>query len=83
VGESPPPQEVPALLRKRSPARLGSREKLKADWSPEQISGWLKREYPEDEQMYISHETIYRTPCSCRPEAPSEGNCSLICDPSG
>ena len=36
-------------------------EKLKADWSPEQISGWLKREYPEDEQMYISHETIYRT----------------------
>ena len=36
-------------------------EKLKADWSPEQISGWLKREYPEDEAMYISHETIYRT----------------------
>jgi len=26
--------------------------------SPEQISGWLKREYPEDEAMYISHETI-------------------------
>lgn len=36
-------------------------EKLKADWSPEQISGWLKREYAEGEQMYISHETIYRT----------------------
>jgi IS30 family transposase len=36
-------------------------EKLKADWSPEQISGWLKREYPEDEAMYVSHETIYRT----------------------
>ena len=35
--------------------------KLKEDWSPEQISGWLKREYPEDEAMYISHETIYRT----------------------
>jgi IS30 family transposase len=33
-------------------------EKLKADWSPEQISGWLKREYPEDEAMYVSHETI-------------------------
>lgn len=36
-------------------------EKLKAHWSPEQISGWLKREYPSDEAMYISHETIYRT----------------------
>jgi IS30 family transposase len=36
-------------------------EKLKEDCSPEQISGWLKREYPDDEAMYISHETIYRT----------------------
>jgi IS30 family transposase len=36
-------------------------EKLKADWSPEQISGWLKREYSENEAMYVSHETIYRT----------------------
>jgi len=36
-------------------------EKLKEDWSPEQISGWLKREYPEDEAMYVSQETIYRT----------------------
>jgi IS30 family transposase len=36
-------------------------EKLKADWSPEQISGWLKRKYPSDEAMYVSAETIYRT----------------------
>ena len=35
--------------------------KLHEDWSPEQISGWLKREYPSDEAMRISHETIYRT----------------------
>lgn len=35
-------------------------EKLKEDWSPEQISGWLKRRYPLDEAMRISHETIYR-----------------------
>ena len=35
--------------------------KLEADWSPEQISGWLKREYPSDEAMHVSHETIYRT----------------------
>ncbi|ABG05165.1 Integrase, catalytic region [Rubrobacter xylanophilus DSM 9941] len=35
--------------------------KLKEDWSPEQISGWLRKEYPEDEAMRVSHETIYRT----------------------
>ncbi len=36
-------------------------EKLKEDWSPEQVSGWLKRRYPDDEAMRVSHETIYRT----------------------
>jgi IS30 family transposase len=35
--------------------------KLILDWSPEQISGWLKRQYPEDENMRVSHETIYRS----------------------
>ena len=35
--------------------------KLGLDWSPEQIAGWLKREYPEDRRMHVSHETIYRT----------------------
>ena len=35
--------------------------KLILDWSPEQISGWLKSEYPEDERMRVSHETIYRS----------------------
>src|SRR5215217_390767 len=36
-------------------------QKLREDCSPEQISGWLKREYPEDQAMRIPHETIYRT----------------------
>ena len=36
-------------------------KKLSLEWSPEQISGWLKRSYPEDEEMQISHETIYRS----------------------
>ena len=35
--------------------------KLVLDWSPEQISGWLKIEYPKDESMRVSHETIYRS----------------------
>lgn len=35
--------------------------KLMRDWSPEQISGWLRREYSGDLTMQISHETIYRS----------------------
>jgi IS30 family transposase len=35
--------------------------KLILDWSPEQISGWLKTQYPDDEGMRVSHETIYRS----------------------
>ena len=35
--------------------------KLILDWSPEQISGWLKIPYPDDESMRVSHETIYRS----------------------
>src|SRR5579859_4557307 len=35
--------------------------KLRLDWSPEQIAGWLKRTHPEDEYNQVSHETIYRS----------------------
>ena len=35
--------------------------KLILDWSPEQVSGWLKIQYPDDESMRVSHETIYRS----------------------
>jgi len=35
--------------------------KLMLDWSPEQIAGWLKAQYPNDESMRVSHETIYRS----------------------
>ena len=35
--------------------------KLSLDWSPEQISGWLKIRYPKNESMRVSHETIYRS----------------------
>jgi IS30 family transposase len=36
-------------------------ERLRDDHSPEQISGWLKREHPDNEDMRVSHETIYRS----------------------
>src|SRR5579862_4247249 len=35
--------------------------KLMQNWSPKQISGWLKTEYPNDESLRVSHETIYRS----------------------
>ncbi len=35
--------------------------KLILDWSPEQISGWLKTQHPDDESLRVSHETIYRS----------------------
>jgi len=36
-------------------------QKLREDWSPEQISRWLVKMYPEDPTLHVSHETIYRT----------------------
>ncbi len=63
--------EKQALKRSRRPRRcllaMNERlrdmvaQKLREDWSPEQISGWLSKHYPDDEAMRVSHETIYRT----------------------
>jgi IS30 family transposase len=37
-------------------------EKLQQEqWSPQQVAGWLKTTYPDDPEMQVSHETIYRT----------------------
>jgi IS30 family transposase len=36
-------------------------KKLADRWSPQQIAGWLKTAYPDDAEMQVSHETIYRT----------------------
>ena len=49
------------LLALHSKLREMVASKLILDWSPEQISGWLKSEYPGDESMRVSHETIYRS----------------------
>jgi IS30 family transposase len=34
---------------------------LSLQWSPAQVAGWLKRQYPLRKEMHISHETIYRS----------------------
>ena len=36
-------------------------EKLELWWSPRQISRWLVEAYPLDEEMRVSHETIYQS----------------------
>jgi len=36
-------------------------EKLRRRWSPQQIAGWLKLNYPHDPEMQVSHESIYCT----------------------
>jgi IS30 family transposase len=48
------------LARQRELARLVA-GKLQLQWSPEEIAGWLRREYPHDENRQVSHETIYKT----------------------
>ena len=35
--------------------------KLRRQWSPEQVAGWLKRAYPDDTSRQVSPETIYRS----------------------
>jgi len=48
------------LVANRALARIVARQ-LKLQWSPDQIAGWLKRTYPDDESYQVSHETIYRS----------------------
>ena len=48
------------LANNRALARIVA-EKLRLQWAPRQISGWLKRHYPGDENMQVSHETIYKS----------------------
>ncbi len=48
-------------LANRPQLRQVVARKLRLNWSPEQIAGWLKRAHPEDEFCRVSHETIYRS----------------------
>jgi transposase, IS30 family len=48
-------------LANSPPLRRTVARKLRLNWSPEQIAGWLKRAHPEDEANRVSHETIYRS----------------------
>ena len=51
----------PCLLATHTALREIVASKLMQDWSREQISGWLKWQFPKDEGLRVSHETIYRS----------------------
>ena len=53
------PQEC--LLHRQPRLKRWVAQKLQRDWSPRQISVGLKRAFPDDGQMRVSHETIYRS----------------------
>lgn len=52
---------TPCVLAANSELRELVIEKLQLNWSPEQISGWLKVNLPRRKTMQVSHETIYKT----------------------
>ena len=55
--------------RRPKPCKLGVNrvlasevaQKLQLEWAPEQIAGWLKHAYPDNEAFQVSHETIYKS----------------------
>ena len=51
----------PCLLATNPRSRMLVAEKLREDWSPEQIPGWLVDTYPDDDTLRVSPETIYRS----------------------
>ena len=50
----------PCKLAAVPPLRELVAGKLAEEWSPEQISGWLARTYPGEQDLQVSTETIYR-----------------------
>lgn len=48
------------LVRNRELAQVVA-SKLRLQWSPEQIAGWLKHSYAVNRDYLVSHETIYKS----------------------
>jgi len=51
----------PCRLTEHRELRWRVAQKLALQWSPEQISGWLRQAFPTDQNMQMSHEAIYRS----------------------
>jgi IS30 family transposase len=48
-------------LATHAPLRRVVARLLRRNWSPQQIAGWLRRNHPDEETFWVSHETIYRS----------------------
>jgi transposase, IS30 family len=51
----------PAKLAGNEPLRELVQAKLERRHSPKQIAVWLRRQFPQQLEMWVSHETIYRS----------------------
>lgn len=51
----------PCMLSEHPKLRSLVSSRLRLDWSPQQIAGWLKTEHADEVDLQVSHETIYRT----------------------
>ena len=51
----------PCRLATRPALRRAVAQKLAQQWSPQQITGWLRHTFPSDPDMQVSPETIYRS----------------------
>ena len=48
-----------AKLAVNAELRAAVQDRLELRWSPQQIAGWLRDEFPGRAEMHVSHETIY------------------------
>jgi len=55
-------RQRPRHLRRQNNQRLVAyvESRLRLEWSPDEIANRIRIDYPDDDQMRISHETIYR-----------------------
>jgi len=51
----------PSKLAENPELRGLVEEKLEDWWSPQQVARWLVRSYPDEQEMRVSHETIYQS----------------------
>jgi IS30 family transposase len=61
VGHAIAPLKQTCLIARNRQLQRIVAVKLKQDWASQQIAGWLKEEYPEKPELWVSHETIYRS----------------------
>lgn len=69
----------PCLLTSNRPLQRRVTVKLKEDWSPQQIAGWLRDQYPGNPEMWVSHDDLPQSFRSSarRPEKRADWSSSL------